>query len=845
MKPLHPSFARSATAAVLLHLFLLGGLGAAEVAAPAPLAHPRFTHPGAGQSVYFLMTDRFANGRTDNDRGGLTGGPMDHGFDPSRISHYHGGDFAGLTAKLDYLKGMGVTAVWVTPPFKNKPVQQGTAGYHGYWITDFTQIDPHLGTNEEYKEFVRQAHARGLRVYMDIIVNHTADVIQYESESYDYRSRGFAPYRDAQGQRFDERAVAYNGLNDARAFPALSAARSFPLRPVVPAAETAIKVPAWLNDPLLYHNRGNTTFMGENSTLGDFVGLDDLFTEHPRVVQGMIDIFAQWLEAGADGYRIDTMRHVNNEFWQAFSPAIRAKARELGRSDFIQFGEVYNEAGDPAVLAEFSTNAIPTDTTIDFGFFAAARRFVSQSGTAAALTDFFVRDDFYTDHDSNVHTTTTFLGNHDAGRFGFFLLQDNPGATPAQLEHLVQLGHGLLYLTRGSPVIYYGDEQGMLGAGGNDMQARETMFGAVATDFKNARLLGTSRTGADDKFDPQHPFYRFFTHLAALRSAHVALRTGAIIPRLTGDNHVAAFSRIERSERVEYLAVFNNSRTQSVRVAVPTSQPAGATWRALFDSRRPEASPDETLTSDAQGAVAVTLAPLQFAVWRADRSLAVPAQRAQIELVTPRDGGVFAIGSREIDGLIFPVRREIRADVRGGDGVGEVTFVLRRATRPAQSELLGVDDAAPYRVFWSPPADLAPGEKFEIVATFDDLRGHRTAARAGELTFTAAPGFKWGIPNSRTPMLKAFAAEDVRLAPGQPLTLAVAAEGTAPLEFQWFKNGAPIPGANSADYRLASPSDADAGDYRVEVRNLAGTALSAGVRVVPASAPQRPGTRSP
>ena len=123
-------------------------------AQPAPaVSVPRLTHPGAGQTFYLLMPDRFANGRTDNDTGHLPGGPEENGFDPTRISHYHGGDFAGLTARLDYIKALGTTAIWTTPPFKNKPVQSGTAGYHGYWPLDFLNVDPHLGTNEEYREF--------------------------------------------------------------------------------------------------------------------------------------------------------------------------------------------------------------------------------------------------------------------------------------------------------------------------------------------------------------------------------------------------------------------------------------------------------------------------------------------------------------------------------------------------------------------------------------------------------------------------------------------------------------------------------------------------------------------
>jgi alpha-amylase len=812
--------------------FLLVPLAA--TAAPAPVAVPRFTHPGTGQVFYFVMTDRFANGRTDNDTGGFPGGPMDHGFDPTRISHFHGGDFAGLTARLDYLKNLGVTSVWVTPPFRNKPVQQGTAGYHGYWITDFLAIDPHLGTNDEYRAFIRSAHERGLRVYMDIIVNHTADVMEFTELPYEYRTRALAPYRDAAGQAFDERKVAYNGLGPAT-FPALDAKKSFPFQPVIAESERQAKHPAWLNDPTLYHNRGNSTFAGENSTLGDFAGLDDLFTEHPRVVQGMIEIFNQWVEYGADGFRIDTMRHVNNEFWQAFNPAIRAKARALGRPDFIQFGEVYNDPGDPAILSEFSTNVLPADTTIDFGFFAAARRFVSQGGTAGGLADFFARDDFYTDHDSNVHTTTTFLGNHDAGRFGHFLLQDNAGASRTQLEDLVRLGHGLMYLVRGQPILYYGDEQGMVGAGGHDQQARETMFGAVAPAFRDAWLLGTARTGKDDKFDPQHPFYRFFSRLGALRAAHPALRTGAMLLRPTADPALFAFSRIERGERVEYVAAFNNSRVRAIRAALPTSQPAGARLAPLFDSRSPEAAGGPDVVAGADGSVEVTLAPLQFAVWRAAAPVAAPAERAKVTLVLPGPGAAIPLGTREYDGLTFPLRREFRAEVIGGDGVGEMTFVLRRESRPGQLDLIGTDDNAPYRVFWSPPADLAPGEKFEVVATFDDLRGHRVAAAAGGLTLAPTQS-SYGIAGSRTPTVRVVSPAEIALAAGSPLELRVEAEGSGALEYQWLRDGAEIPGAHGPAYVVARATDADAGEYRALVRNLAGTALSGVVTVKPAAA---------
>ena len=150
------------------------------------------------EQFYFVMDDRFANGDPANDAGGLTGDRLTTGLDPTAKGFYHGGDIAGITGKLDYLEGMGVSSIWMTPSFKNKPVQgppdQESAGYHGYWITDFTQIDPHLGTNDELKTLIDAAHAKGMKVFFDIITNHTADVISTPSP---YITKSTRPYTDA------------------------------------------------------------------------------------------------------------------------------------------------------------------------------------------------------------------------------------------------------------------------------------------------------------------------------------------------------------------------------------------------------------------------------------------------------------------------------------------------------------------------------------------------------------------------------------------------------------------------------------------------------------------------
>jgi hypothetical protein len=173
------------------------------------LVQPPVRHPVADQVFYFVMPDRFENGDPSNDEGGLVGDRLVTGFDPTDKGFFHGGDLAGMIDRLGYLDDMGVTAIWMTPVFKNRPVQGSgadiSAGYHGYWITDFTQFDPHFGTNAELEQLITEAHARGIKVFFDIITNHTADIIQYEEGVYDYRSKADFPFRDSAGLPFDDR----------------------------------------------------------------------------------------------------------------------------------------------------------------------------------------------------------------------------------------------------------------------------------------------------------------------------------------------------------------------------------------------------------------------------------------------------------------------------------------------------------------------------------------------------------------------------------------------------------------------------------------------------------------
>jgi alpha-amylase len=556
---------------------------------PSPAARHSLREPLTREHYYFVMADRFANGDTANDRGGLSGDRSTHGFDDTDRRYYHGGDLRGVISKLDYIKRMGTTAIWLTPSFKNRPVQgvgeTESAGYHGYWITDFTQIDPHLGTNEDLRELITGAHARGMKVFFDIITNHTADVIDYVGGDYAYITKQTRPYRDASGNDFDDRDYAGTGT-----FPALDPAISFPYQPF----DDEIKVPDWLNDETLYHNRGNAKFDGGESDLyGDFFGLDDLFTEHHDVVDGMIDIYKMWVrDFGVDGFRIDTVKHVNPEFWRAFVPEVLAEAHRAGKRDFFMFGEVF--AADQKFLSQF-----PTDQTlqavIDFAFQDTARSFASKSGATNQLRKLFLNDDYFTDADSNVYQSPTFLGNHDMGRIGFFIDQDNPGASDAERLARDRLAHQLMFLARGMPVIYYGDEQGFTGsAPGNDQLARQDMFASNTQEYWDDDSIGTTETPKDDNFDPSHPLYREIADLSSLTKRHPALRDGA---QSTASPRRGPASTRSRGSTPSASASTSSRSTTPRRRSRRRSRPTTTASGSFGSTARATGSPARTATA--------------------------------------------------------------------------------------------------------------------------------------------------------------------------------------------------------------------------------------------------------
>jgi glycosidase len=483
----------------------------------------------------------------------------------------------------------------VTPPVRNAVVQSGSAGYHGYWGLDFTTVDPHLGTDADFGAFVTCAHSLGLKVYMDVVVNHTADVILVPSTYSD------APYLDCHGRRFDPADYAMR-----TAFPCLKAA-GFPHAPVLLAADRNAKKPAWLNDPTAYHNRGDIDWSScsrQSFEQGDFYGLDDLFTEQPRVVDGLARIYADWIARyKLDGFRIDTARHVNAAFFRRWTPQILAAARAAGVPDFQLFGEV--AITDDVELSSFVRDR-GLSNVLDFPFQDRAADFVAGTGSARGVANRLADDDYFRTVSGIAPDPVTFLGNHDMGRAAY-QIKTRSGATGDTLLRRLLLGYDLLYLLRGAPAVYYGDEVGMIGRGG-DQQARQDMFPTAVSEWQTQERVGAPPIGAGSSFDVVDPIQERLRELGRLRDAVPALSSGSSVVRLA-QKQLLAVSRIDFSTRREALAIFN-SGDAAARVTVPTST-RSAGWEVLWGSA---AAPRSTVS----GALTLEVPALSSLLLRAD-----------------------------------------------------------------------------------------------------------------------------------------------------------------------------------------------------------------------------------
>lgn len=485
--------------------------------------------------IYFVMPDRYRNGDSSNDNF--------PGFDPTHTAFFHGGDLKGLTGNcvdddgLARLKKLGFTAIWLTPLVVQQPPTDGGAGYHGYWGVDFLDVDPHLGTKEDLLALSSCAEKLGLKLILDVVTNHTGDIVWYNNRE------------------------AY-----------------------IPDKYKNIKNPSWLNEISNYHNYGDMNSCWSPGACvrdGDFFGLDDLATEKPEVYNGLAEVYGDWIEKyGFVGFRVDTARHLDNEFFKNWSPQINQIAGESGMANFTIFGEVW-EPSPIALMPYIRVNKM--QSALDFPFQRVAVDYAASSSNAGILKNLFAYDDYYTSATSSASNLVTFLGNHDMGRANFLIerVKINP---PGQLLSRVKLANTLLYLSRGIPTVYYGDEVGILGSGnGRDQLARQDLFPTKVEIWKQeARVTGRPVGDADSFTDTfSNPIAKHLMALSELRKFHPALANEQMQIRYA-KGPVFAFSKRALNEKREYLVALNNgAKARTVTISTATS----GKWRDLIDGK--------------------------------------------------------------------------------------------------------------------------------------------------------------------------------------------------------------------------------------------------------------------
>jgi glycosidase len=629
----------------IIALFVFAFLSLSTISFGANVSSPKV---GLSQDlIYFVMPDRYKDGdKKNNDNGG---------FNTSLTAFYHGGDLKGLTGTcepgddgLARIKSLGFTAVWLTPVVTQQEAIGVGSGYHGYWGVDFLNVDPHLGTNADMLEFSKCAKKLGLKVILDVVTNHTGDVIKY---------RGNEAY--------------------------------------IPAESKSLKNPAWLNDISNYHNVGDVGRcwgVGNCTKLGDFYGLDDLATEKPVVYKGWAEVYGNWISKyGITGFRVDTARHVDDNFFKNWSPLIKATAKKSGINDFTIFGEVFDYS-TLNLMTYVRQNKI--ETVLDFPFQAKATEFASGYSNAQVLSSLFENDDYYTSANSSASNLVTFLGNHDVGRVGYIIASKRIQPA-AQLVPRTNLANALMYFSRGIPVVYYGDEVGMTGSNsGKDQFARQDMFPTDIELWKNEPRIGGSPIGNGDAFTAtsQSPIANYLIKLAEIRRDNPALANGPMLERYSKYS-LYVISKKDVVQNREYLVAFNNSDTDEI-VEVTTAT-SGAEWTQILGTT------DVTVN---QNKVSFTVPALSTLVLKANSAINQFATK-HTKLSTSVD---------DLTGFY-----KVKAGISSKDFL-TVEFFARKAgsTRWVSQ---GVDTGAPYSIFVD-PLDF-PKKKIQLRATARNSKG--------------------------------------------------------------------------------------------------------------------------
>jgi glycosidase len=511
------------------------------------------------QIVYFLMIDRFANGERGNDDQGAGE------FDPEDDAKFSGGDLRGATTRIPYLRNLGATAVWITPPVANQwwNPQKKFGGYHGYWATDFASVDPHFGTLEDYRAFSRALHRDGMYLIQDVVVNHTANFLAYDAtRDPDDPAKGASFVRDTQGRVAPTQAPF--DRNDPRD-------------------------PAQRRDAIYHWTPDIVDFTDDTQRLTwQLAGLDDLDTETPAVRRALRASYGSWIrEVGVDAFRVDTALHVPPEYFRDFlhaddaqAPGILRVAEATGRNAFHVFGEGFaiDKPFDDTQARRIDAYMRTPDGQpllpgmIDFPLYATANDVFARGAPTAQLG-------WRIANRMRVHADPwrmpTFIDNHDVDRF--LAGGDEAGLRQALL---------MLMTLPGIPVIWQGTEQGFV-------KQRAPMF---------------------ERFDDKAPLYRYLQRAIALRRGDRTLSRG--MPTVLRDNAAgpgALAWRMTGDDGASTLVAFNTAPHAALLDNIETGLPEGTQLGGVFaiDGDIPETK------VRANGRVSIVLPSRAGYVWKA------------------------------------------------------------------------------------------------------------------------------------------------------------------------------------------------------------------------------------
>ena len=524
------------------------------------------------QIIYFVVTDRFNDGdKANNDQGAGE-------YDPSDGRKYSGGDLRGLGQRLDYIKGLGVTTVWLTPPVANQWWHQARkyGGYHGYWATDFKQVDAHMGSLADYQQLSHDLHSAGMYLVQDIVVNHTADYMYYQGA-----------WNPAHVEQNFQLLPGPLGELGPRQWP-------FSMNDARDPAQRHLDVYHWTPDITDYRNRQQVYNF-------QMAGLDDLNTENPLVRRALRDSYGYWIRTvGVDGFRVDTALYVPPAYFDDFMnardancPGMNQVARQTGRQGFLTFGEGFSidkpfastEAQHIETYVRQRHGPGLLTSMLNFPLYASLGDVFARGHPTAELA---YRLQSMMQVHSHPYEMVNFLDNHDVDRF----------LSSAGLDELKQ-GLLLLMTVPGIPAIYYGTEQGFT-------ESRASMF------------KGGWHSGGVDHFDTQRPLYRYIQTVTALRREHQLFSRGQptqLQADADGPGVLAYRMSWRHDGRNQAALVALNTAGQALTVSkLATGAPPSGLWRATLQLNL--AATD--LVCDSRGAASLTLPAHAAAVWLLD-----------------------------------------------------------------------------------------------------------------------------------------------------------------------------------------------------------------------------------